>query len=80
MNTKEALVKRIEMICKEKGISAYRLSLESGVAPSTVFHILNGTSQNPGIITIARLCNGMGISLCDFFSWEHFDELEAEDE
>ena len=44
----------------------------------TVYSILNEKSQNPGIVTIKKLCDGLEITLGEFFSTEEFDNLEQE--
>ncbi len=49
-----------------------KLATESGVAPSTVKNILYGKSSNPGIVTLKYLCDGLGISLYEFFDKECF--------
>jgi transcriptional regulator with XRE-family HTH domain len=52
--------------------------MESAVPPSTIKNILYGKSQNPGIVTIKMLCDGLGISLTEFFDTEEFRNLEQE--
>ena len=78
MNTKEAIANRILQLCDEKGIAVNELANISGVAPSTVYSILNEKSQNPGSITIKKLCDGLEITLGEFFSTPVFDALEKE--
>ena len=48
------------------------------VPPSTVKNILNGASKNPGVVTIKMLCDGLGISVVEFFDTEEFRKLEQE--
>ena len=45
---------------------------------STLKNIINGGSQNAGIVTIKKLCDGLEISLYDFFDTETFKTLEQE--
>ena len=66
------------MLCEEKRMSIHKLATESAVAPSTIKNILYGKSKNPGIVTIKMLCDGLGISLYDFFNTEEFQNLEQE--
>jgi len=54
------------------------LSTISGVHPSTVKGIINGASQNTGIVTIKKLCDGLEISLTDFFDTDIFRNLDQE--
>ena len=78
MGTYNAVKNRILFLCKEKHFTINKLATESGVAPSTVKNILYGKSQNPGIVTIKMLCDGLGISLIEFFQDDSFKELEQE--
>ena len=78
MRTKEAVAKRILELCKERGIAINELANISGVSPSTVDSILNEKSQNPGAVTIKKLCDGLEITLGEFFSTPEFDSLEQE--
>ena len=78
MNTKEAIACRILQICDERSIAINQLASMSGVSPSTVYSILNEKSQNPGTVTIKKLCDGLGITLGQFFSTPEFDALEQE--
>mgnify|MGYP002711358886 CR=1 FL=1 len=68
MDTYSAVKQRIMALCEEKRWSIYKLSNESGISPSTIKSILYGKSQNPGIVTIKILCDGLGIKLSDFFT------------
>ena len=78
MNTKQAVAKRIIQICQERGMTINALAYLSGVSPSTIYSMLNEKSQNPGIVSIKKLCDGWEISLRDFFDSELFDGLEQE--
>ena len=78
MGARQAVADRILELCREQGITPNGLSNISAVPQATIKSILNGESQNPGIVTIKKLCDGFGVSLGDFFSSEQFDELEQE--
>ncbi len=78
MNTKEAIANRILQLCEERHIAVNELANISGVSPSTVYSILNEKSQNPGSVTIKKLCDGLEITLGEFFSTPEFDGLEQE--
>ena len=78
MNTYETVKNRIMILCEEKKFTINRLATESGVAPSTLKNILYGKSLNPGIVTLKMICDGLGISLIDFFDTEEFRCLEQE--
>lgn len=75
MQTKEqqkVLVDRINSLCKEKGISYYSLSYKSTVPLTTLLHIVDGTTRNPGIFTIIKICEGLNITLKEFFDTDAF--------
>jgi transcriptional regulator with XRE-family HTH domain len=78
LNTKEAIANRIVQLCNERHIAINELANLSAVAPSTVYSILDQRSQNPGAVTIKKLCDGIGITLGEFFSTPEFDSLEQE--
>ena len=78
MRTKEAIANRIIRLCDERNIAINELANLSGVAPSTVYSLLNEKSQNPGAVTIKKLCDGLEITLREFFDTPEFDNLEQE--
>ncbi len=78
MDTYTTVKNRLLVLCEQKNMSIYKLAMESGVAPSTIKNILYGKSKNPGIVTIKMLCDGLGITLVDFFNTEEFLKLEQE--
>ena len=78
MNTKEAIAKRILELCQERDIAINALANLSGVSPSTVYSMLNEKSQNPGAVSIKKLCDGFEITLREFFDSPIFDNLEQE--
>ena len=78
MDTREAVVKRTRDLCKNHGITPNALSNLAGVPQATVKSILNGESQNPGIVTLKKLCDGLDISITEFFEDDIFREPEQE--
>jgi transcriptional regulator with XRE-family HTH domain len=78
MLIKEAVEKRIVELCNEKGIAINALANISGVSPSTVYSILNEKSQNPGVVSIKKICDGLDISIREFFDSALFENLEQE--
>ena len=75
---KVEIAKRIIELCKERGITPNGLSNIAAVPQATIKSILNGESQNPGTVTIKKLCDGFEITLGEFFSTPDFDNLEQE--
>lgn len=78
MNIVDVVRDRILQLCDEKGITINKLASRSGLSPSSVKNILYGKSQNPKIITLKMICDGLGITLKEFFSTEEFERLEQE--
>ena len=78
MDTREAVANRIIQLCRERGITPNALSYMAGVPQSTVKSILNNETQNAGIVTIKKLCDGLDIMLHEFFDAPIFHNLEQE--
>lgn len=78
MYISEAVVKRIFELCGERGITVNALSNQSGITQSTVSNIVNGETQNAGVATIKKMCDGLNISIREFFDSGLFDDLEQE--
>ena len=78
MNTKNAVAERIIQLCNQKNIAINALANMAGISPSTLYSVLNEKSQNPGIVTIKKLCDGLEISLREFFDADIFDDIEQE--
>ena len=78
MDTITAVRNRILQLCEERKISINKLARISALPPSSIKNILYGKSQNPKLITIKMICDGLGISLGNFFSTPEFDSLEQE--
>jgi len=78
MGIYQAVVNRINNLCKERNVTPNALSYLSGVSQSTIKSILNGESKNPGIVTLKKLCDGLDISIIEFFDTVDFANLEQE--
>lgn len=78
MTTKEAVAKRIIELCQERNIATNALANLSGISPSTVYSMLNEKSQNPGVVSLKKLCDGLDITLREFFDTPLFDDIEQE--
>ncbi len=78
MKAHQAVAERILELCKQNGISVNALATISAVPPSTLKNIIYGVSQNPGISPIKKLCDGLEISLPEFFNTSAFHDLEQE--
>ena len=78
MTAKEAVAARILQLCSDHSLAVNALANLSGISPSTVYSMLNEKSQNPGVVSIQKLCDGWGISLREFFDSDLFENLEQE--
>ena len=78
MRTKEAVAQRILELCRERNIAVNALANISGVSPSTIYSMLNQKSQNPGVVSIKKICDGFEITVRQFFDSPLFDEKEQE--
>lgn len=78
MEPQNAVAYRIIELCVQQNITIHHLAERSAVPPSTLKNIINGTSRNPGIVTITKLCFGLNVTLREFFSTDYMDRVEAE--
>ena len=78
MNIGEAVKERILELCREHDISVNKLSSMSGVTQSTVNNIVSGRNNSATISTIKKLCDGLDITIEEFFNSELFRGLEQE--
>ncbi len=78
MDTITAVKNRIFNLCYERNISINRLATVCALPPSSLKNILYGKSQNPKLLTIKMICDGLGITLADFFNTDEFNSLEQE--
>lgn len=78
MNAKEAVAKRILELCNNQDIAVNTLANKAGIPPSTIYSMLNQKSQNPGIVSLQKICDGFEISMRDFFDCDIFENIEQE--
>ncbi len=78
MNVKEATAKRIEFLCKERGITYNGLANMCGLTPSTIYSILEPKRRDISLSTVKKICDGLEITLGDFFNYSLFESLEQE--
>ena len=78
MDTITAVKNRILQLCGERDISINKLATLSALPPSSIKNILYGKSQNPKLITIKMICDGLDMTLGEFFGTDEFNALEQE--
>ena len=80
MKINEAISLKINKICNEREISINKLASICCLTQSTVQHLVDNTSKNPKLLTIVRLCDGLGISVKEFFNDDLFEKyIDRED-
>ncbi|MBE6138945.1 MAG: helix-turn-helix transcriptional regulator [Firmicutes bacterium] len=79
MKITEAMSEKINKILREKDITINKLASISCLTQSTVDSLVNGKSKNPKLLTIIRICDGLGITLSEFFDDELFINVDRED-
>ena len=78
MNLNEAIVKRIDEICRERGSNVCDIALNGGMSPSAIYDIIKGRTKCSKVITIKRFCEGAGMTLSEFFDKEYFNNPEED--
>ena len=78
MNVKDAVAERFTNICRERKIKINELANLSGVTPSTAYSMMDKSRRDISITTIKKFCDGLDITLGEFFSCELFDSLDWE--
>lgn len=76
MKLNEAIVKRINEICEQKGISVCEATLNGGKSPSAIYDLVKGRTKCSKVITIQRFCEGAGITLSEFFDAGYFNDID----
>lgn len=78
MSVKDVVVQRFKKLCEERKIKINELANISGVTPSTAYSMMDENRRDVSIITIKKFCDGLEITLGEFFSTPEFDNLEQE--
>lgn len=78
MSVKDAVAERFQNLCQQRNMKINDLAYQSGVTPSTAYSMMDYRRRDISIVTIKKFCDGLDISLGEFFSSPEFDELEQE--
>ena len=78
MDVKDVVVKRFNELCQERNMRINELANISGVTPSTAYSMMDDSRRDVSIRTIKKFCDGLEITLGEFFSTKDFDDLEQE--
>lgn len=76
VNAKDAVGLRVQVLCAKYEITVNELARKCGVAPSTIYSMMNEKSKNPGVVSIQKICDGLDISVRDFFNDSLFENLD----
>lgn len=74
-NTNNVLGNRLKELCQEKNISYRELGEKIGMSGTRIARIANGMTSNPSVYTMIQICDGLGVSLDEFFGTDEFKEL-----
>lgn len=78
MSVKDVVAARIMELCRERGICPNELANRAGVTASTVYSLLDARRRDVSVVTVKKLCDGLDITIGEFFSSAEFDALEQE--
>lgn len=78
MSVKDAVAYRFQELCQERGIRFNELAVRSGVTPSTIYSMMDARRRELSINVIKKLCDGLDLSLKEFFTADVFDALDQE--
>lgn len=73
-----AVKERVLELCTENKITVNRLSTICGITQSTLNNIVSGRNNSTTVSTIKKICDGLNITIKDFFNSALFDDLEQE--
>ena len=76
MNINDAIIKRIEEICKQKNLNVCGATLGGGKSPSAIYDLIKGRTKCSKVSTIKAFCQGAGITLSEFFNRDYFNDFE----
>lgn len=78
LQIKEAIVLRMKSICRDMNITYNELAVRAGVTPSTVYSMMDSRRKDLSVITLKKLCDGLDMTITEFFNDDIFKTLEQE--
>jgi len=78
MRLNDAIVKRIEEVCQERGSNVCDIALRGGMSPSAIYDLIKGRTKCSKIITVKRFCEGAEMTLAEFFDRNYFNDMEED--
>ncbi|WP_294852438.1 helix-turn-helix domain-containing protein [uncultured Oscillibacter sp.] len=78
MDKSSVISQRILQLCRERNITIGKLCSTAGTTASTVHDIVTGTTKNPRVFTLKKLCDALNITLSEFFDTPEFNNMDQE--
>jgi transcriptional regulator with XRE-family HTH domain len=78
MDNSAVISQRILQLCRERNITIGKLCSTAGTTASTVHDIVTGTTKNPRVFTLKKLCDALDITLSEFFDTPEFNNMDQE--
>ena len=75
MKLNDAIVKRIDEICKQQNSNICDIALKGGMSPSAIYDLIKGRTKCSKVITVKRFCESADMTLSEFFDRDYFNEL-----
>ena len=78
MKLNDAIIMRIEEVCRERGTNVCDASLNGGMSPSAIYDLIKGRTKCSKVVTVKRFCEGAEITLSEFFDRDYFNDPEED--
>ena len=78
MKLNDAIVRRIEEICQERGSNVCDIALRGGMSPSAIYDLMKGRTKCSKVVTVKRFCEGAELTLSEFFNKDYFNDTEED--
>ena len=78
MKLNDAIIRRIDEICKERESNICDIALSGGMSPSAIYDLVKGRTKCSKVITVKRFCEGAGMTLSEFFDKDYFNDPEED--
>ena len=78
MKLNDAIVRRIQEICREQESNVCDIALSGGMSPSAIYDLMKGRTKCSKVVTVKRFCEGAGITLSQFFDKDYFNDPEED--
>lgn len=74
MEQSRAIAERLKALMKEKGLSYNELAERCNMPVRRIYRMASMGASNPGIFTMCRICEGLGVTLDEFMGTEQMQE------